>query len=116
MPGNDTFIQLKCLMRCRLPTSNIYSYFILLYFSISSDSNRQFEKAYNSLKAQRNFYNTVSQNSKDRKCISLLDCPLLEGNQAAHSKFEKPNGKKTKSKIFLKSVQNLCPLSHLKAL
>ena len=47
---------------------------------------------------------------------SLLDCPSSKGNHAPSQKFERPNGKKTKSKIFLKSVQNLCPLSHLKAL
>ena len=37
-----------------------------------------------------------------------LDCPSSKGNHAPHSKFERPNGKNTKSKIFLKSVQNWC--------
>ena len=45
-----------------------------------------------------------------------LDCPSSKGNHAPTQKFKRPNGKNTKSKIFLKSVQNLCPLSHLKAL
>ena len=29
-----------------------------------------------------------------------LDCPLSKGSQAAHSKFERPNGKNTKSKFW----------------
>ena len=38
----------------------------------------------------------------------MVECPLSEGNQAAHPKFERGNGKNTKSKIFLKSVKNWC--------
>ena len=38
----------------------------------------------------------------------MLDCPLLKGNEAAHPKFERPNGENTKSKTFLKSVKNWC--------
>ena len=38
-----------------------------------------------------------------------LDCPSSKGNHAPHPKFERPDEKNTKSKIFLKSVQNLCP-------
>ena len=37
-----------------------------------------------------------------------LGCLLSKGNQAITPKFERPNGKNTKSKIFLKSVQNWC--------
>ena len=37
-----------------------------------------------------------------------VDCPLSEGNQAAHPKFERPNGKNTKSKSFFESVKNWC--------
>ena len=37
-----------------------------------------------------------------------LGCLLSKGNQAITPKFESPNGKNTKSKIFLKSVQNWC--------
>ena len=37
-----------------------------------------------------------------------LDCPSSKGKHAPHPKFERPNGKNTKSKIFLKSVQNWC--------
>ena len=32
--------------------------------------------------------------------VSTLDCPLSKGNQANHPKFERPNGKNTKSKSF----------------
>ena len=46
----------------------------------------------------------------------VLDCPSSKGNHAPPQKFEKPNGKNTKSKFFFKLVQNWCPLSHLKAL
>ena len=45
-----------------------------------------------------------------------IDCPSSKGNHGPTQKFERPYGKNTKSKIFLKSVQNLCPLSHSKAL
>ena len=33
--------------------------------------------------------------------LSAIDCPLSKGNQAPQPKFERPNGKNTKSKIFL---------------
>ena len=29
-----------------------------------------------------------------------VDCPSSKGNQAPHPKFERPNGKNTKSKFF----------------
>ena len=52
-----------------------------------------------------------------QKChLCWLDCPSSKGNHAPPQKFEKPNGKNTKSKFFFKLVQNWCPLSHLKAL
>ena len=38
----------------------------------------------------------------------VVGCLSSKGNQAINPKFERPNGKNTKSKIFLKSVQNLC--------
>ena len=37
-----------------------------------------------------------------------VDCPLSKGNKAATPKVERPNGKNTKSKNFLKSFQNWC--------
>ena len=40
--------------------------------------------------------------------VQLLDCPLSKGNQGATPKIKRPNGKNTKSKIFLKSVKNWC--------
>ena len=48
---------------------------------------------------------------KEIKFLTLcaLDCPLSKGNQANHPKFERPNGKNTKSNFFFKSVQSLCP-------
>ena len=48
-------------------------------------------------------------------CKTLPKLPFIE-RKPSTQKFERPNGKNTKSKKFLKSVQNLCPLSHLKAL
>ena len=41
-------------------------------------------------------------------CICKLNCPSSKGNHAPHPKFERPNGKNTKSQIFFKSVQNWC--------
>ena len=44
-----------------------------------------------------------------KSCIWwLVDCPLSEGNQAANPKFERHNGKNTKSTFFFKSVKNWC--------
>ena len=37
-----------------------------------------------------------------------VNCPTSKGNHAPHPKFERPNGKNTESKKFLKSVQNWC--------
>ena len=51
------------------------------------------------------------RNSLQRRSIIAgcgVNCPLLKGNQAPHPKFERSNGKNTKSKNFLKSVQNWC--------
>ena len=45
-----------------------------------------------------------------------VNCPSSKGNHAPTQKFERLDGKNTKSKICLKLFQNLCPLSHLKAL
>ena len=53
---------------------------------------------------------------KYRKHFSPLNCPSSKGNHAPTQKFERNNGKNRKSIFFFKSVQNLCPLSHLKAL
>ena len=54
--------------------------------------------------------NELSMTSKVPRCdkgwLRALDCPSSKGNQAPHPKFERPNGKNTKSKIFLKSVKN----------
>ena len=38
----------------------------------------------------------------------IVDCPLSKGNHAPNPKFERPNGKNTKSKVFLKLVKNWC--------
>ena len=48
------------------------------------------------------------QNLAYTACTCKIDCPLSKGNQAATPKIERPNGKNTKSKIFLKSVKNWC--------
>ena len=54
----------------------------------------------------------VLQRKDKRFCIaysaSTLDCPLLKGNQAATPKIERPDGKNTNSKKFLKSVKDWC--------
>ena len=46
--------------------------------------------------------------------LCSLDCPSSKGNHAPHPKFERPNGKKTKSKIF-EIGQELDRPAHLKA-
>ena len=45
----------------------------------------------------------------------MVDCPLSKGNQAAHPKFERPNGKNTKSKKKFEIGPELVPTAHLKA-
>ena len=44
---------------------------------------------------------------KDHKA-QRVDCPFSKENQANHPKFERPNGKNTKSNFFFKSVLNWC--------
>ena len=61
------------------------------------------------------FKSTEVYNIVDRP-RSKINSPSSKGNHAPTQKFERPNGKNTKSNKFLKSVQNVCPLSHLKAL
>ena len=51
---------------------------------------------------------------KAGKEMNSIDCPLSKGNQAAHTKFERPNGKNTKSNFFLIG-QELVRTAHLKA-
>ena len=43
-------------------------------------------------------------NAIETTAVSLLR--FTKRNQAPHPKFERPNGKNTKSKFFLKSVNN----------
>ena len=63
-----------------------------------------------------NLKNSKDNNSKNR-LQNLKDkvwhreeisCLLSKGNKANHPKFERTNRKNTKSKFFLKSVQNWC--------
>ena len=44
-----------------------------------------------------------------------LDCPLSKGNEAAHPKFERPNGKTQNQKFFFEIYQELVRTAHLKA-
>ena len=54
------------------------------------------------------FWVNLSSTTIDNNRRRWLDCPLSKGNCAPNPKFERPNGKNTKSKKFLKSVQNWC--------
>ena len=47
-------------------------------------------------------------------CVHIGYCPLSKGNQAPYPKFERSNGKNTKSIFFLIS-QELVRTAHLKA-
>ena len=46
---------------------------------------------------------------------SLIGCPLSKGNQVINPKFERPNGKNTKSNFFFEIGPELVCPAHLKA-
>ena len=50
----------------------------------------------------------VSQTFYVMRCYCVVNCPSSKEKHASHPKFERPYGKNTKSKIFLKLVKNLC--------